>query len=298
MWQMIKLHGILFLANLIYAGNYTIAKEVMPAYVQPFGFIFLRVIMGSLLFWLVSSFWVKEPIRKKDFGQLALCGLLGVAINQLLFFKGLSITTPINASLLMVTTPILVLIASAVIIKESINGLKIVGIAAGAVGAVILIAYGNSVDLVRQTLPGDLMVFINACSYGMYLVLVKPLMKKYHPITIIKWVFTFGLIYVTPFGIEEFRAVAWDSLPGEIWLGIVYVVVGTTFMAYLLNMVALRQANPSIVGIYIYLQPLLASLIAIYYGKDQLTPIKILAMIIIFLGVYLVSRPSIREPKP
>ena len=287
--QVIFAHLALFAANFIYAGNYTVAKEVMPDYIQPFGFIMLRALTAFVFFFFLHLFVIKEKVEKKDFGLLALCGLFGVAINQLMFFKGLNWTTPINASLIMTTTPMLVLVASALLLGERITVRKLIGIGLGATGAILLILYGQSMESRENGLLGDLFIFINASSYGVYLVLVKSLMKKYNPMTVMRWVFTFGLIYVIPFGIGDVRQIEWSTFSTNIWLAVAYVLICVTIFAYLFNAIALKIVNPTIVGIYIYSQPLLATLIALFYAKDVLTIEKIGAGLLIFIGVYLVS---------
>lgn len=282
-------HIALFTANLIYGINYTIAKDVMPNFIQPLGFIFLRVSGTVLLFWLCYRLFFYEKVAKGDLLKLALCGMFGVAINQMLFFEGLNLTTPINAAVIMVTNPILVLITGAFLASESITKRKIFGIALGAIGAISLITNSGTVELNPDHFWGNIMVLINAASYGVYLVLVKPLMQKYKPITVICWVFLFGFIYVIPFGWGEFQAIEWASMPTSILWKIAFVVICTTFMAYLLNIYGLKSLNPSTVSTYIYLQPILASLVAIFAGSDSLSINKIGAALIIFAGVYLVS---------
>lgn len=262
----------------------------MPNYIEPFGFILLRAATACVFFWTVHRFFVQENVARSDFGRLILCGLFGVAINQLMFFKGLNWTTPINAALIMTTTPVLVLVTSALLIGERITWRKVVGVSLGITGAILIILYGGTpiVEAENQFL-GDIFIFINATSYGIYLVLVKSLMRKYHPMTVIKWVFTFGFFFVIPFGFNEFRVVEWSTFPVGIWLAVLYVLLGATFLAYLLNAAALKALNPSVVSIYIYLQPVLATIIALIFGKDALTLQKALPSVLIFIGVYLVS---------
>lgn len=282
-------HAALFLVALIYGANYTIAKVVLDGnYIQPLGFIVLRVAAGALLFSFFHALFIKEKVQKSDWGRIFLCACFGVAINMMFFFKGLQLTGAINASLIMTTTPILVLITSAILIKEKIIPRKIVGIAVGCMGAILLIMNGK--QFAQNNPLGDLMILINAMSYGIYLVLVKSLMKKYHPITIVKWVFLIGFCLVLPFGWQDLQVVEWNSFSNAIWLAVAYVLVCTTFMAYLLNAMALSIVNPSTVSIYIYLQPLIASVIAVAVGKDQLAVMTVVAAGLIFLGVGLVSR--------
>ena len=285
-------HIALIIVNLIYALNYTIAKDVMPEYIQPSGFILLRVIGGSILFFLTYLFFVKERVKKKDFFRLMLCGLFGVAINQLFFFEGLNLTTPINAAIIMTISPVLVIITSAIIIKEKITVRKIIGIFLGLIGACILILNSGDISFENDFFTGNILVLINATSYAVYLVLVKTLMKRYNPITVMFYVFIFGLIFVLPFGIDEIQKIDLTTFNEEIYLKIGFVVICTTFIAYMFNAFALKSLNPSVVSVYIYLQPLLASLIAIALNSDSLSLVKILSAIFIFSAVFLVSIPS------
>lgn len=284
-------HAALFLANLIYALNYTIAKGVMPDYIDPLGFILLRVSGACVLFWILHSFFVKEKVDKKDFSKLFICGVFGVALNQMMFFKGLNLTTPINAAVTMTSTPILVIIMASIIIKETLSLKRIVGIALGAAGAITLITQGEASisETAENPTLGNLFIFINATSYALYLIFVKPLMEKYNAMTVIKWVFTFGLMIVLPFGFSEFTEVDWFHLPKHVIWAFSFVVICTTFMAYLFNVFALKNLRASTVGFYIYLQPLLATAVAIFTQSDQLDLIKLLAAILIFTGVFLVS---------
>ena len=285
-------HLALFLVNLIYALNYSIAKDVMPDYIGPSGFILLRVIGGSLLFFLTYIFFIKENVEIKDIARLLLCGLFGVAINQLFFFEGLNLTTPINAAIIMTVSPILVIIFSAIIIKEKITIRKLLGIFLGIVGAATLILKSGSISLDNTFFVGNILIFINATSYSIYLVLVKTLMTKYNPITVMFYVFSFGLIFVLPFGLNELLEVNTQSFSKIIYLKVAFVVICTTFLAYLFNAFALKTLNPSVVSTYIYLQPVLASVVAIFLKSDSLDFIKILSALFIFSAVYLVSIPT------
>ena len=299
MGKELRAHLALFVTNLIYGINYTVAKEVMPEYLSPSGFVLMRVIGAVILFWSLKHLLIKEKVAMRDFLRLAACGLFGVAINQLLFFKGLSITNPINAAIIMTCNPVMVLIFSVWLLKEAITIKRSLGLLIGLGGAALLITAGSGFSFTSESFRGDLFVFINASSYALYLVIVKPLLVKYNPITVIAWIFTFGLIYVLPFGLPELLTVEWASFTSEIWAAIAFVVTFTTFLAYLLNVTALRVLSPTIVSYYIYLQPFLAAMVAIYFGKDELTPIKLGAAALIFVGVYLVSSGNVsKKPVP
>lgn len=287
--KIVLAHISLLIANLIYAINYTFAKDVMPNYIQPSGFILLRVIGAVTLFSLFFFLFRYERVHRKDILKLAICGVFGVAINQLLFFEGLNLTTPINAAIIMTINPVLVIIMSGLILGEKINIRKGIGIALGLIGASTLILNGGSLNSNTDFMLGNAFVFINAASYGLYLVLVKPLMQKYHPITVMFYVFLFGLLYVLPFGYTELIDVEWNHFPKKIIFEVSFVVLCTTVIAYLLNSSALKYLNPSTVSIYIYLQPVLATLFAIFSAADSLDEMKIISASIIFIGVYLVS---------
>lgn len=286
--QNLRPHIFLLIVNLFYGAGFTVSKMVMPAYIQPFGFILIRVAVTTVLFWILHAFWLREKVDRKDYPLLAACGLFGVVINQEMFFWGLSITTPINASLIMIMTPILVYLISFVLKHEAFTTAKAAGIVLGALGALVILG-GRSFSFSSKTLLGDVFILINATSYACYLVMVRPLMKRYHPLTVIKWVFAFGLFPVAAFGYHQLTQVQWHTFTAVTWSSVVFIVMGTTFFAYLLNILALREVSSSVVGAYIYLQPVLASVISIALGKDFLTPEKILSAILIFAGVYLVS---------
>jgi drug/metabolite transporter (DMT)-like permease len=285
-------HLALFAANLIYGINYTVAKEVMPDYIEPLGFILVRVTGSVVLFWLCYALFYYEKVKKGDLLKLAVCGLFGVAINQMLFFEGLNLTTPINAAVIMVSNPILVLLFGIFLATERFSTKKGIGVALGALGAIVLITNGGQLSMNNEYFLGNIMVFINASSYAVYLVIVKPLMQKYKPITVISWVFLFGILFVIPFGWSDFQAIQWATMPSGILWRVAFVVIGTTFLAYLFNIYGLKTLNPSTVSTYIYLQPVLASIVAIMASSDSLDITKIGSSILIFLGVYLVSHKT------
>lgn len=278
------------LVSIIYGVTFTIAKDVMPKYVEPFGFISLRVGGSVLLFWLVSFFGPKEKISLQDFPRIIAAAFFGVALNMLTFFKGLSYTSPIMGAVLMVTTPMIVLILSAIIMKERMQKRKVFGIILGLAGTITLILYGKSMVNAPNATLGNLLVFINAISYGFYLIIVKKLMDKYNAFTFVKWIYTFGFLMVLPFGWNEFNAVNWSEIPTDILWKIGFVVIFSTFLTYLLNLVSMRELKPTTVAVFIYLQPLFATIFAVSLGKDELSWIKLLSAVLIFTGVYLVTQ--------
>lgn len=287
----LKAHLALLAVALIYGANYSIAKDVMPHFIQPRGFILLRALGAVGLFWLTARLFRWEKTRWSDHGRLALCGLFGVAGNQIMFFEGLNITTPISAAVMMTINPVLVLLLSALFLGDRLRPGRIIGLTLGLSGALFLITRGGhwSEILEPGKSLGNLLVFLNAASYAAYLVTVKPLMRQYAPITVIRWVFFYGSILVAIAGSGQLAAVAWEDLPWEAVWRMTYVVLATTFLAYLLNVYALRTLSSTTVSFYIYLQPLTAASIAIALGKDALTGILLISAALIFAGVYFVS---------
>ena len=283
------------LVSIIYGVTFTIAKDVMPKYVQPFGFIALRVGGSMLLFWLIAPFFSTEKIEKADFPRIIAAAFFGVALNMLTFFKGLSYTSPIMGAVLMVTTPMIVLVLSAILMKERMKKQKVFGLILGLIGTVFLILYGKSVINASNATLGNILVFINAVSYGFYLIIVKKLMDKYNAFAFVKWIYTFGFLMVLPFGWSEFQAVDYANLPTDIIWKIGFVVVFSTFLTYLLNLVSMRELKPTTVAVFIYLQPLFATIFAISLGKDDLGWVKIISAILIFTGVYLVTQKRVKS---
>ena len=285
----VKAHLAILTANLIYGLNYVIAKGIMPDYMSPRAIILLRVVVASAVFWLFAWLFKNEKVARKDLMRMLWLALFGVAINQIMFFEGLNLTTPINSSIIMVGVPIAVLFFSFLFLKEKLDSFKILGIVLGSVGALWLILRNGEISFNSATFTGNLLMVVNVTSYAFFLVMVKPLMKKYSPITIMKWVFTFGMIYVVPFSFGRFIATDFKAIPWNIWLSIAYVVFFTTVLAYFLNNYSLKTVSPVVNSVYIYLQPFLATVVALATGKDVLTVTEVVASALIFLGVYFVS---------
>jgi drug/metabolite transporter (DMT)-like permease len=274
----------------IYGINYVWAKDVMPAYLGASGFILIRVTGASMLFvWLISQFKVKIP-RRSDVPLIALSGLLGVAGNQLLFFKGLSLTSPVNASIIMTMAPLVILVLSRFINKEGLSPVRILGFVLALVASVLLILSGKNLSTIESHPIGDLLVLANATSYATYLVVVRPLMAKYPPSQLIFWIFLAGWVFVLPFGLSQIGDVVWSAIPIDAYLKIGFVVVFTTFIAYLFNIYAIKVVGSSITGLYIYLQPVLASFFAVLTGAESPHWIQVILGIGVVLGVFIATR--------
>lgn len=286
----LRAHISLFLAQVIYALNYSIAKDLMPDHIKPLGLVMMRIAGACLLFWMVSFFLPKEKLEKGDLVKMMLLAVFGVAVNQGLFIYGLSLTKPINSAIIMISNPIAVMLFMTFFLKEKLTVLKITGLTFGVIGALTLLLFRGSFVLGSETIAGDLMTLCNSLSWAVFVVMAKPYMIKYQTVTVMKWIFLFGCLYMLPFGLNDLIKVNWEGLGAQVILAMIFVVVATTFLAYLLNTYALKFLSSSVVSMYIYFQPFLATIIAVLFGKDELTVIKAVSAILIISGVYLASR--------
>ncbi|WP_156027156.1 DMT family transporter [Sporocytophaga myxococcoides] len=285
--QDLKSHGLLLLSTLIAGANYTISKFATPEYIAPSAIILLRIIATILLF-NALGFFVKEKIDLSDRKRIFLCALFGVACNQLLFYKGLSLTSPINASLMMTVSPIIVLVISAINGFERITPFRILGLLLGTIGTSALLLSGK--DQFNELFIGDTLVLLNAVSWALFLVIAKPLLAKYHFITVSRWMFNLGFFLVFPFSINSFMETKWQNFDSTAYLSIGFIIIFATYISYILNVGVLKKVNPSVAGSYIYLQPIFAAFIALMLGKDELTSEKIAYSILILTGVFLINK--------
>lgn len=291
--EKIQAHAALFAVALFYGLNYIIAKDVLDKeYMTPSGFIMLRVVAASIIFYIIHALFVKEKMEASDIKYALLCSVFGAMVNMLCFFEGLKNTSPIHASLIMLLTPIIVLLISAIMIKEKITPRKLIGIIIGLVGALLIVSGSGSESDELASVYGDTMIMINAISYGIYLVLVRRLTKKYHPITVIKWIFLFGTLLIIPFGAKDLYQTDFSSFSNDIWYAVAYVLIFSTSATYLLNAYALQKVLPSTVGFYIYFQPLIASVASIIVFNEIIDLPKIASALLIFFGVYMVTKPE------
>ena len=264
----------------------------MPGFIHPIALVFLRIIGAGILFWVLSLFVKTQKVERQDLKRMALLALFGVVINQVFFIYGLSITTPINSSIIMISNPIMVFIFTLFILKERITILKTSGLVCAIVGAVLILRYRGNFEVGSNTIAGDLMTLINSASWAIFIVMVKPIMTKYNTATAMRWMFLFGSIYILPIGFVETLHVNWEVFTAHAVFALCFVVVATTFFAYFLNVYGLQELSPNTVSAYIYLQPFLASLFAIMMGEDKLTPTKLLSGILIILGLYMVNKKT------
>lgn len=288
-WALLAAAG----ATTIYGLNHTVAKVVMPDYVGAFGFIFIRTSGAALLFWLLSLFLPKEKIKSSDYLMLFLACLMGMCINMLSFFKGLELSTPVNSGIFATTNPIIILLLSYLFLGEKITLPKFLGICMGFIGALILVLYGsqNTVNA-PDVLTGNLLFMINSIFFSSFIIVIKPLSEKYNTVTIMKWLFLMGFVLTFPVTVGEFNEVDWSNMPFEMIWRVAFVVLGTTFSTYLLNLYALKNLQASTVGAFAYAQPIIAISYAVFTGNDVLDGVKAIACLVIMLGVYLVSKKN------
>ena len=278
---------------LFYAINFSVAKNVMPHYIKPFGFIMFRVTGAAILFWLVGLLGPKEKIQKQHYPRIFWAAFFGMGVNMLAFFYGLNLTTPINASVMMVTSPMVTLLLTVIFLKEKLHLKRVLGLLVGFSGTILMIVYGKGdVTSAPNPLLGNFLILINASAFACYLVIVKKLTQIYHPFTFIKWMYTLGVFMVLPFGLPEVLEMPFSTIPTSGYLSIAYVVVFVTFGTYLLNIYAIKVLKPTTVAVFVYFQPLLATIIAVILGTDTIDLVKIIAACLIFCGVYLVSQKS------
>ena len=277
-------------ATSIFGLNHTITKSLMPVFVTPPGLLFARVLGACTLFWVISIFSKKEKIQKKDWSKFLFCSVFGMSVNMISAIKGLELSTPINSSIISTISPIIVFVISIIMIKEKVIKIRLIGVAIGFIGAISIILINTRTNINPEDVrSGNLLLLLNSISYAIYLVAVKSLTKKYSVITIMKWLFLLGVILNTPFSIHQFLEIPWQIYDKITFLKIGFVITGATFSVYLLNVYALKTLKASTVGMFIYLQPIIGILYAIATGSDNLKLTDIIAVCLVFTGIYLVS---------
>ena len=280
-------------ATSIFGFNHTIAKELMPNVLSPNALLYSRVLGAAICFWFVSLFTKREKVEIKDFKLIIICAIFGMGLNMITALNGLYNSTPINSSIITTLAPIFIFLISVILLKEKISKRKYTGVFIGFIGTLTLILLNEkSLENAPNINLGNFYLFINSISYALYFVLVKPLTEKYNMITIMKWLFLFSIFINMPFGLVEFMQVEWVEINNTSFIKIFYVVFCTTFLVYLLNLYALKNLKATTVGMFIYLQPVIGILFAIYRGADKLTIPDISSVLLVFAGVYLVSKKT------
>ncbi len=286
-----KAHLAVLAANIIYGMSFSAVKLLTTGFMPAFSLNLVRIGISAPLFWLLFAFKPsKAGIEKRDIPRFLLCALTGVAINQLLFIKGVSLTSSIHASILSLVSPIFITAAAGWLLHEKLTPQKVIGLALGIGGAMYLITGKASASAPGENmLLGDILVMINALSYSLYFVFVKPLMERYHPIHVVRWVFTFGSLMILPFGWHDFLNTDFSLFNSTAWLALALVVLGTTFLAYLLNVFGIKYLGAGITGTYIYTQPIFASVIGILALGEHFTLRLGIASAMIAAGVLLAT---------
>lgn len=286
-----KAHLAVIAANLMFGINFSMVKAVTPALMSSYALNVVRILASVSLFWLLYLFNPgKAGIDKKDIPRFLLCAVTGVVINQIFFIKGLSLTSTIHGSLLILVTPIFITAAAAWLLNEPFTRYKFAGLSLGIGGALLLVLSRTNQKEGSNELLGDILVIINSISYVFYFIWVKPLMEKYKPVEVIRWVFTFGAVMILPFGLVDFLHTDFASLPSFGWVALSFVVIGGTFLPYLFNMYGLKFLGPGITGTYIYTQPFFAAVIGLLFLGEHMGWQQLLAGASIAAGVLLVNR--------
>lgn len=287
-----KAHLSVLGANIIFGVNYSTVKLLTSHYMHPWAMNLMRIAVSSVMLWVLFLFQKDAiGIRRKDLPRFILCAVTGVAINQLLFTKGLSLTTSIHASLLALGTPIFITAIATWLLHERFNIQRAMGLLLGIGGAALLIVAksSNTAANASNMLLGDIMVIINAISYAFYFVWVKPLMNDYRAVHVLRWTFTIGTFFILPFGLQPALQTDWAAFDMQGWWALGFVVVGATFFSYLMNIYALKVLGPSVTGTYIYTQPLFATLIGILFLQEPLGWVQVASALMIGTGVYVVN---------
>jgi len=282
-------HLSLLAANIIYGVNYSIAKSVMPDTIKPFALVSVRTVFAAMLFWTTSLFLPKETVSRKELLYLFGCSFFGMVINQVLFLLGLSYTSPVNSSIIVSTNPIFAFVFAALILKENFTFLKGAGMAIGLAGVLLLILQNGTPDVGSTTFLGDVFTLVNTMSWAFYTVIIKRMVEKYHPVTVMKWTFLFAMLTTVPLGYSEWSTMDWTAISLKGWLGIAFIVVFATYIGYLLISFGLRRLSPTIVSTYTYINPVIAAYLASIMGQDRINVVMIISAMLIFTGVFVVS---------
>ena len=286
----VKGHLAMLGANVMWGLMSPVVKIVFAAgVVAPMIMVDFRVAGAALLFWLTSLFLPKEHVPAGDILRLFGAGMLGVLFNQGCFILGVNLTSPGEASLVTTTMPMLVMLLAWLILREPITLKKAGGIAAGAAGAIILIAGNGARAYGSNPALGDVIVLCAQLSYALYLTLYRNFIRKYSLVTLMKWMFLSATVVGLPSSLKWLGATDWSAISPTEWGGIAYVVVCGTFLAYICIMIGQKTLRPTLVGMYNYVQPIVATITGICLGLDRFTPVKALAIALIFSGVWLVT---------
>ena len=297
--KIVKAHIALLLAASMWGLMSPIGKMAMNAGITSLSLTLMRMMGAALCFWIASFFAPKEKVSKRDFLLLFFAGLLGIVFNQGMFIFGLSLTSPIDATIITTSLPIVTLILGILFLKEAVLPKKILGVIIGAIGALILILSNHDAAKVSGNIWGDLLCLLAQTSFAFYLTFFKELISRYHVVTLMKWMFTYASLCFLPLSFRDLSEMVSLSFPMEVWLEVGYVVFFGTFLAYVLMMVWQKTLHATVVSMYNYMQPVVGTIVSVVIGIATFGWIKGVASLLIFVGVYIVtqtkSRVSITE---
>ena len=260
--------------------------------VSAYALTMMRMGGGAVVFWIASLFTRREHVPPRDLLLFFFASLLGIVLNQGTYVLGVSKTSPIDASVVTTTTPIFVMVIAALYLREPITGKKILGVVVGAAGALLLILSGAHLVSGRTgsgSVSGDLLCLFAQLSFATYFVVFKKLISRYSPVTLMKWMFLYATACCLPFGYSDLKAVGWAELGWADYAQSAYVVLGATFLAYLLMPIGQKNLRPTVASSYNYVQPLVATLVAVSLGMDTFGWLKGVAVLLVFAGVYIVT---------
>ncbi|WP_302274098.1 DMT family transporter [Alistipes ihumii] len=288
----IRGHAAMLGVGVIFGLLSPVSKALLDSgLISPAGLMMTRTAGAAAAFWTASLFVRREPVALRDRLSLFFAALLGIVLNQGSFILGVSMTSPIDASVVTTTAPIFAMIIAALYLREPITGMKIAGVAIGAVGALMLILSSPAAASSGSgSVGGDLLCMFAQLSYATYFVVFKGLIGRYGPVTLMKWMFLFATLCWLPFGAEDFVSTRWQAFGWRNFAEVGFIVLGATFLTYLLLPVGQKNLRPTVGCMYNYLQPLVASLVAVLAGMDRFTTIKAAAVVLVFAGVYAVTR--------
>lgn len=290
-------HLALLGSNVLWGVMAPISKFVLAGgFVASAALTDIRIFGGTVLFWIASLFFKAEKVDRKDYIRLFGAGFFSTAFNQLCFIKGVSLTSPVDASICTSTLPIWTMIMAAIFLKEPVTGKKAGGVLLGLCGALLLVFFGSGRAAgTGSNVWGDLLCLLSQISYGVYLVFFQDVIKKYSPVTLMKWKYTFGALILLPLSFTSLFSVDWASMPSMQWAGLAYILLFGTFLSYLIVPIGQKHLRPTVVAMYNYLQPVTAAIVAILWGLDSFNVVKLFAVILIFSGVMLVNKSRAAE---
>lgn len=283
----------MIVAEVLWGLACPLGKVILAGGISPMLLTDCRMAGAALLFWLLTPFTKAEKVSRRDLAAMFLASLFGIVLNQCCFMWGLNLTSPVNASIITTALPIITMVMAALILREPVTRLKLGGVFLGAVGALILIA-GSSADSASGASWGDILVLMSQLCFTCYLIFFKNIITRYSPVTLMKWMFTFAALCTVPFSYPEWLHMDWSAVEPVVLWGVVAYVVGPTFLSYLVLPVGQRYLRPTVTAMYNYVQPVVASFVAVWAGISDFTASNALAVVFVFTGVFLVTQSKSR----